>query len=542
TLINTVPSAFAELLEAGAVPATLRTVSLGGEALRPDLADRVHGQGAGWRLLNLYGPTEDTVYSTFEQVEPGAEPTIGRPAPNARAHVLDASLQPVPIGVPGELLLGGAGQARGYLGRPDVTAERFVPDPLGGWPGARLYRTGDRVRRLPDGRLEFLGRLDHQVKIRGFRIELGEIETSLTGHPGVREAVAVAQEAGLVAYVAGDADPVALRSYLQSLLPAYMVPQRFVLLDALPRTPNGKVDRRALPEPDAALAGFAPPRTPREELLAGIWESVLGVERVGRHDHFFDLGGHSLLATRVLTRIREAFRVELPLRALFQAPTLAELASRIGEELASRIGEGTSPAEPILPVPRDGRLPLSYAQQQLWFLHQLEPGSPAYNLLAHLRLAGDLSVPSLQAALAEVVRRHEVLRTRYALLDEEPVQVPEPPAPFLLTRVDLAGLAAEEGEAEMARLACEEARRPFDLGRAPVLRALLARLGQEEHALLVSVHHVAADGWSLEILAQELAALYSGSALPELPIQVADFAVWQRRRPLDAHLAFWRER
>jgi amino acid adenylation domain-containing protein len=536
TLISTVPSAFTELLEAGAVPPTVRTVGLGGEVLRQDLADRIHGAGAGWRLVNEYGPTEDTVDSTMERVEPGTAPTIGRPVRNTRAHVLDRAFRPVPIGVSGELFLGGNGHARGFLGRPDLTAERFVPDPCDASPGARLYRTGDRIRYLPDGRLDFLGRLDQQVKVRGFRIELGEVEAALTGHPEVREATVVEREAGLVAYVAGSPEPDVLRSHLEGLLPGYMVPQRFVFLDALPRTPNGKVDRRALPEPAAVsgTAGFAPPRTPREELLAWIWEEVLGVERIGRHDHFFDLGGHSLLAVRVLTRVREAFRVELPLRTLFQAPTLAEL--------ASRIGEGTAPAEPILPVPRDRRLPLSFAQQRLWFLHQLEPGSQAYNMLAHLRLSGALSAPALEAALAEVVRRHEVLRTRYALADEEPVQVPEPFAPFLLPLVDLAALPEEARRAEAGRLAREEACRPFDLGQAPVLRALLARLDYGEHALVVSVHHVAADGWSLEILAREVAALYADSPLPALPIQVADFAAWQRRRPLDAHLAWWRER
>jgi non-ribosomal peptide synthetase component F len=334
-LINTVPSAMAELVRLGALPSSVRVVSLAGEPLKRTLADALYARGVE-QVYNLYGPSEDTTYSTGSRVAPGEakSPAIGRPLPGTQGYVVDPELGPLPLGASGELLLGGAGLTRGYLGRPELTAERFIPDPWSGDPGGRLYRTGDRVRYRTDGELEFLGRLDHQVKVRGFRIELGEIETALLDRPRVRDAVVIAREdtpgdRRLVAYVVGEARGPELRLALGERLPEYMVPSVFVLLEALPQTPNGKVDRKALPRPEGGgrEAGYVEPRTPVEKELAAIWSAVLGVENVGLNDNFFELGGHSLLATQVMARIRESFGVtEIPLRSLFQKPTLGELA------------------------------------------------------------------------------------------------------------------------------------------------------------------------------------------------------------------------
>jgi acyl-CoA synthetase (AMP-forming)/AMP-acid ligase II/acyl carrier protein len=347
TLVNTVPSAMAELVRQGALPASVRTVNLAGEPLPRVLVDGLHGLGTVARVWNLYGPSEDTTYSTAARAEreENRPPAIGRPLAGTRAHVLDRSGQPVPPGVLGELFLGGAGLARGYLDRPELTALRFLPDPFSG-SGERLYRTGDLVRYLPTGELDFLGRIDRQVKIRGFRIELGEIEAALALHPGVRAAAVLAREdrpgdRRLVAYVANAANaagdgavpsPEGLSAFLAERLPAYMVPAAFVFLPALPLSPNGKVDRKALPAPEwRGESRFVAPETAVEEVLAGFWRDLLGVERVGLTDHFFRLGGHSLLATELLSRVRGAFRVELPLRRLFETPTLAALAAAVVE-------------------------------------------------------------------------------------------------------------------------------------------------------------------------------------------------------------------
>ena len=370
------------------------------------------------KLYNVYGPTETIIDSTYwpcEERNADSAIPIGRPIPNARVYILDDLLRLLPIGVAGNLYIGGVGLARGYVRRPDLTAEKFIPDPFSGEPGARLYKTGDLARYRPDGNIEFLGRSDHQVKIRGFRIELGEIEGTLGQHPAVREAIVQVQEDGsgekrLVAYVAAEeeARPTAneLRGFLKDKLPEHMVPAVFVLLDAFPLTANGKVDRRALPTPEGRRPeldeAFVACRTPTEELLADIWRQVLGVERVGIYDNFFQLGGHSLLATQVVSRIREAFQVEMPLRRLFETPTVAGLAESIEG------GRGTGlQAPPIVPVPRDGELPLSFAQQRLWFIDQLEPGSSVYNFPAAVRLKGPLNLVALKQSLNEIVKRHE---------------------------------------------------------------------------------------------------------------------------------------
>ncbi|HKH49935.1 MAG TPA: amino acid adenylation domain-containing protein, partial [Thermoanaerobaculia bacterium] len=418
TVLHLTAALFAQVAhEAPAALAGPRCVLFGGEASAPAAVARALEAGRPRRLLQMYGPTESTAFATWQpitEVPPGAKTVpIGRPLANTTAVVLDRWRQPAPLEQTGELFLGGEGLAWGYWNRPDLTAERFVPDPWSAQPGGRLYRTGDLVRRRADGVLEFQGRIDDQVKIRGFRIEPGEVEAVLGSHPAVRAcAVAVREDVPgslrLVGYVALDRTDrsdakTALAAWLRERLPEYMVPSAFVVLEALPLTPNGKVDRRALPTPEQAgrgeMEGSGAPADPVEELLAGIWADVLGVERVGVHDDFFALGGHSLLATRVMSRLRGALDVELPLRTLFDAPTVAELAQAVRALRSSR------PAPPIVPVPRDGRdLPLSFAQQRLWFLDQLEPGSSAYNISGALRLRGPLDAQALEAALSEVVR------------------------------------------------------------------------------------------------------------------------------------------
>jgi amino acid adenylation domain-containing protein len=554
TLLNTVPSAMAELVRNRALPASLRVVNLAGEAFPPALARVLAERAPECRLLNLYGPSEDTTYSTWATVS-GADPrppAIGRPLVGTRAHVLGRRLELAPIGVPGELCIGGEGLARGYLRRPELTAERFIPDPFAAAAGARLYRTGDLVRRRPNGDLEFLGRLDHQVKVRGFRIELGEVEAALAAQPQVREAVVVvrgeAGQARLVAYVvpAGAAISQAeLRAALALRLPAVMVPGLFVALPELPRTPNGKIDRRSLPAPeaDSTPTSATGPRNPVEEMVATICAELLGRERVGIFDSFFDLGGHSLLATRLVSRLGDAFQTQLPVRAVFEAPTVAALAERLGGELRRR------PVPPVQPLPRPVDPPLSFGQERLWFLHQMEPESALYNLPFALRLRGPLEMAALFAGLAAVALRHETLRTRFAVIDERPVQriAPEPaPQPPVC---DLAGLPAPAGEREAQRLTAAEARRPFDLARGPLARWQILRLAPEDHVLVLNLHHAVCDGWSLGILVRELGVLYreaGRSPLLPLPVQYVDYARWQREwlqgEVLDEQLAYWRRR
>ncbi|HSF41540.1 MAG TPA: amino acid adenylation domain-containing protein, partial [Thermoanaerobaculia bacterium] len=404
----------------------------------------------------------------------------------------------------------------------------------------------------------FLGRFDDQVKIRGFRIEPGEVEQALAALPGVREAAVVVREDGsaggsagrrLIAYVAGDTTVDAVRQALRERLPDYMVPSAFVKLEALPLTPNGKVDRRSLPAPErlGAEEGYLAPRTPVEEIVAGIWSEVLGVERVGANGRFFDLGGHSLLATRVMSRLRSAFDLEMPLRDLFEAPALSDFAERV--ETARRAGAGWT-APPLVPVPRQGALPLSFAQRRLWFIDQLEPGSSLYNLPAALRIEGPLDPDVLAASLGEIVRRHEALRTVFASVEGSPVQVIQPAAPFAMPLVDLAGLPESRREALALALAGEEAGRPFDLTHGPLLRGALLRLSKGDHVSLLTLHHIASDGWSQAILVRELTALYAAyaegrpSPLSELPVQYADFAAWQlswlQGEALDNEVSYWR--
>ena len=559
-LVVAVPSALAELLRDGGIPESVRAFNLAGEALPAWLARELYALPHVERVLNLYGPTEDTVYSTWSEVERGAARVrIGRPVANSRAYVLDPGGSPVPVGVAGELCLGGAGNARGYQGRPELTGEKFVPDPFSPEPGGRMYRTGDRARWLAEGEVEYLGRIDQQVKVRGFRVEPGEVEAALLGHGGVREAVVTAREDGpggrrLVAYVvpaAGEEVGAAeLREHLRERLPEHMVPGAFVTLERLPLNANGKVDRRALPAPEhGAGTEYVAPRTLTEEVLSGIWAEVLGVERVGAEDNFFERGGHSLLATQVVARVRQAFGIELPLRTLFEAPTVAALVGRI-DVLR---GAGSLQAPPIERVPRTEPLPLSFAQQRLWLVDRLEPGSAAYNMAGALRLRGVLDLAALRASLDALVERHETLRTTFAEGEGGvPVQVIHPPAPVPLPPVDLRGLPEAEREPEAERLAAEEALRPFDLERGPLLRATLVRLGEADHVLTITLHHVVGDGWSMGVLLRETSALYAALGhgrkprLPDLPVQYADYAVWQRAwfsgEVLEGQIGFWKER
>nr|QEO74431.1 condensation domain-containing protein [uncultured bacterium] len=549
--LKIVPSHLAALLDGAEPEAVLprRKLVFGGEALSWSLVARVAEAAPDCKVFNHYGPSETTVGVIARSVEDAESATVplGLPLAGVTVYLLDCHGHPVPAGLPGEVFLGGANVGRGYLGRPDLTAERFVPDPWGGF-GRRLYRTGDLARRLPDGAVEFLGRVDFQVKIRGFRIEPEEIGAALERHPAVRQAVVVAREEGeekrLVAYVvpaAGEPAARELRAFLQGSLPEYMIPSAFVLLDRLPLTANGKVDRAALPALEAERSGpaFVAPRTGIEELVAGIWSQVLGREPVGAHDDFFELGGHSLLATQVVSRVRQVFGLEVPLARIFDAPTVAGFAAIVAGVLEQRTGP---PEPPLEAVPHDAGMPLSFAQERLWFLDQLQPGSSAYNLPAAVRMTGQLDPQTLAAALGELVRRHETLRTTFG---SGPVQIISEPDGWTLPKIDLRGLPEPLREAEALRLAGENAGEPFDLERGPLLRTRLLALGPEEHVLLFNVHHIVSDGWSMGVLVREVVALYEGSPLPPLPIQYADFAAWQRRwlsgEVLAAQLRYWKE-
>jgi len=564
-LVNTVPSAARELLRLDALPPSVTAVNLAGEALPRDLLVHLLERPAVRRVRNLYGPSEDTTYSTAAVLErpPGGAPSIGRPIPGTRAHVLDPRGRLLPPGVPGELYLAGEGLARGYLVRPALTAERFLPDPRAPQPGARLYRTGDAVRWRCGGELEFLGRRDDQVKVRGHRVEPGEIEAVLDGLPGVAECAVVARpEAGgglsLVAYVAGPPgaapDSGELLRRLGGRLPRALVPAAVEVLESLPRTPNGKLDRGALRRrAEAATAGAggddAPwaPHDPVEEILAEVWSEVLGGRRPRRDDDFFAVGGHSLLATQVVARVRDLLAVEVPLRAIFLHPTLEGLAGAVREAMKT----GAGPRLP--PLTRTGRsdgVPLSFGQERLWFLQQLEPASASYNVPTAVRLTGRLERAALAASLREVVRRQEALRTRFARRGARPVQEVAPPWEVAPPVVDLRALPPFDRRREARRLSAREAARPFDLERGRLLRGLLQQLADDEHVLLLTLHHVAADGWSLGVLLREVAAGYRALShgrspdLPELPVQFADFSRWQRGwlrgDVLAEQLAFWR--
>ncbi|OPB02335.1 non-ribosomal peptide synthetase [Pseudomonas synxantha] len=504
---------------------TLRTLLVGGDRLRQ------FGRAQRFELINNYGPTEATVVATSGKVEAGQPLHIGKPIANVTVYVLDEHQRPVPLGVAGELYVGGKGVARGYLNRPELTAERFLRDPFN--PG-RMYRTGDLVRWLPDGTLDYLGRNDDQVKIRGVRIELGEIETRLNQLPGILEAVVLVREERLVAYFTENPQLDALtvgeiRAHLVAQLPDYMVPVAFMKLDALPLTTNGKLDRKALPVPDMAAVftrEYAAPQGEIETVLAQIWAEVLQVERVGRRDHFFELGGHSLLAMRMVSQVRQRLGVELALGDLFANAELAAVA-----ELLAQAGRSTLPD--ILPANRDEEMPLSFAQQRLWFLALMEGANTAYNIPIGLRLRGQLHVQALQRALARIVARHETLRSRFAQHGDQAQVLIVPAEEVLPLQVQDLRRHAQPQQA-LDALIHGEASAPFDLERGPLLRGRLVVMADDHHVLLLTLHHIVSDGWSMGVLTRELMALYQAFShgqsdpLPPLPIQYADFAVWQR--------------
>ncbi|HEY9404145.1 MAG TPA: amino acid adenylation domain-containing protein [Pyrinomonadaceae bacterium] len=586
TVLNQTPSAFRQLMRVdeseatrgraagetgeGGAQLSLRLVIFGGEALelqslRPWFARHTDDSP---RLVNMYGITETTVHVSYrpltsaDAASASTSSLIGSSLPSVQIYILDGQQQLSPVGVVGEICVAGTGLARGYLNRPELTAERFTPNPFSTEEGARLYRSGDRARYLPDGDIEYLGRNDKQVKVRGFRIELGEIEAALSEHEGVGECVVLADEEGgagkrLVAYLVRSLDgkpaatPGEWRDYLRPKLPEHMIPAAFIVLEQMPLTANGKIDREALPQlaegTPQTSTGYVAPRTTTEELVASFWSTLLRVERIGRHDNFFELGGHSLTATQVITRVRTTLNVEIPLRRLFEAPTVAELAQSIDEEL--RAGHQVQ-LPPILPRAADAPLQLSFAQQRLWFIDQLQPGTPQYNIPAVMRLTGRLDHNALAQSLNEVVRRHESLRTSFVSHDGEPVQVIRDEWQLQMPVVDLSAFPENEREAEAQRFLSAETQRGFDLSAGPLLRAHLLRLGDREHIALLTMHHIISDGWSMSMLINEVSSLYpaflrgAASPLSPLPIQYADYALWQRRwldgDVLDRQLSYWR--
>lgn len=512
------------------------------------------------RLINSYGLTEVTIDSSYfettekdlnvEQLVP-----IGRPFPNTQLYILDKHLQLVPIGVAGELYIAGANLARGYKNHPELTAEKFIPNPFSNHSSEYLYKTGDLVRYLPDGNIEFLQRIDHQVKIRGFRIEIGEIETAINQYKEVRASVVLVREdvpdnKRLVAYVVTQSPEISvpeLRNFLKAKLPSYMIPSAFVVLAEIPLTPNGKIDRRALPAPEIiqhSEENTSLTLTPVQEMLAGIWADILGIKQVGINDNFFELGGHSLLVTQVISRIRKTFRVDIPIQHLFESPTIAGLAQEIQQTNQQDIST-------IKPVTRDGNLPLSFAQARLWLLKQLNPDSDIYNMPAKVHLVGELNVEVLAESINEIIRRHEVLRTTFTAVDGQPFQVINHDVQLKIPVFDLRKLPKNEQEVEIEDLSIQEFQLPFDFTQSPLLRCKLLQLDKQEHILLFTIHHIVFDGWSQGILIKELAALYSAftagepAVLPVLTIQYADFAVWQRQylqgEKRETLLTYWKQ-
>ena len=561
-VLHCVPSVFRSLINTGLVRANfpeLRYVVLAGEPLLPvDVGRWTETFGNRIQLVNLYGPTETTVTKLFHFVSSSDKDRrsvpIGKPMPGAAAVVIDAEGHACPPGEVGEIVLRTPYRALGYYNQPQMTAEVFVPNPLSNNPDDIVYRTGDYGRVLEDGNFEFVGRKDQQVKIRGVRIELAEIENLLRGHENVRDVAVIDREDAmgnkyLCAYVVldGKTETGALREHLAKSLPDFMMPSAIIELDTLPRIVNGKVDRKALPAPSSDKTAYVAPRTAVEEVVAGIWAEVLGVEQVGVEDNFFDLGGHSLLATQVMSRVSSALRADVPLRRLFEDPTVAQLSAAV--EATLRDGAARTPR--IERVPRGGALPLSFAQQRLWFLDQLEAGSAFYNVPAAVRLSGALKVDVLEAALGEVVRRHEALRTSFPTVGDHPVQLIAAELELPFDVIDLCELSGREQDEAIASHASDWSSLPFDLAHGPLLRVRLLRLGATEHVLLFCMHHVAGDLWSMNVLVREWAMLYDAfsqeqpSPLSELPVQYADYAVWQRNwlrgRVLEEQLDYWRK-
>lgn len=560
TVLQLIPTQLKMLLEENGFQdcTSLRRIFCGGEELLSQLVDGCRYRLPSAAIYNLYGPTEATIDSTCAQCEwnmAGIHAPIGRPIANTKSYVLDETFQPVPFGVKGDLYLAGKGLATGYLGRPALTAESFGPNPFS-VNGERLYRTGDLASWTEGGTLEFLGRKDGQIKFRGYRIELGEIESVLSSAEGLKEAVVCVRhdplgQERLVAYVTAvsEIQDNALIDHMKLRLPDYMVPSKVVHIDKLPVLPNGKLDRKALPEPDwdRISSVHADPRDVEEDILCGIFGEVLKHERVGIHDDFFELGGHSLLATQVMARVRSAFEIEIPLRTFLEVPTVAELAERVRQARGSQ----RAPLPPVQHLEcRDG-LPLSYGQQRLWIIEQLDPGNPAYNMYFGLKLTGELDKAALRRSMNEIVRRHEILRTIFPVIKDEPLQKIAAAMEISIPEVDISGLTEVERLEEAQELAKKHARQPFNLAEGPLLSLQLLRLQEHEHVLLIAMHHIISDGWSMGILTREFGALYAAfvsgdpSPLPGVELQYGDFAFWQREwlkgDVLENQLAYWRK-
>jgi amino acid adenylation domain-containing protein len=560
-VISTVPSAIRELVAMKAVPDSVVTINLGGEAVPVGLAAKIYEGTRVERVLNMYGPTEDTTYSTCAWLprEPERIVPIGRPVSNSKVYVLDAEMQQVPVGVTGDIYISGAGLSRGYLTHPEWTAEKFIPNPFSSEPGDRLYRVGDIGSYRADGQLGYFGRNDFQVKVHGHRIELGEIEATLEALKEITQAVVMAREDSpgekcLVAYLvmSGNLSNDEIRETLRRRLPDYMSPAVFVRLDSLPLTPNGKINRRALPAPaldlNALDGSYAAPGNPLEEVLSDIWAQVLGLEKIGVNDDFFARGGHSLLATQVVARMRSALNVNIPLPRMFETPTVSALAKFIEQQMQGAAEKTVA----ITRVPRNGPAVLSYTQRRLWFIDQMEPDGASYNLPAAVQIEGPLDIAALQRSLQEIVFRHEALRTRFIAIDGEPRQVIDAQSPLNLTIVHLEHLPENEREQEVARLIEQDAQKAFNLETGPLVRVALLRLAEEHHVLVVIMHHIVADDWSHGILVKELTVLYKcfsaglPSPLAELPVQYADFSVWQQKwlngdDALAQQLEYWKQ-
>ncbi|GCE22083.1 hypothetical protein KDK_58830 [Dictyobacter kobayashii] len=562
TLINTVPSALAELLRRDCIPDTVRVINVAGEVLPRELVEQAYQQSQITRLFNLYGPSEDTTYSTYALIGAASveAPSIGRPIANTQAYILDEYLNPAPYGARGEIYLGGDGLARGYLHRADLTAEHFIPDHLSQRMGARLYKTGDIARYRANGEIEFLGRSDSQIKLHGYRIETGEIATTLTMHPLVSKAVVLVNEERsgekrLIAYLesgnALTADE--LRRFVGERLPAYMVPAAFVVLLAFPLSPNGKIDRSALPRPEfgAPVADVIAPRSATETALARIWSEVLGIEQqhIGVQQDFFTLGGHSLLAVQVQARIQHVLQCTVTLQMLFELPTIARLASWIDQTEQPLI----SPFPELRPRSATSRqpLPLSFSQQRLWLLDQLQPGNTAYNMPGIVRLAGNLKRTALEQSINAVLARHESLRTTFKVVDGLPVQVILSQLAITIPVRDLRQYSMQQREELVRQHAYEAAHYVFDLAHGPLIYAEMLQLQDEEHILLLTMHHSIADGWSLSILVKEVSTYYSAyvegksAVLPDLRVQYADYAIWQRSwlqgEALEQQRTYWKQ-
>ncbi|MEM6402439.1 MAG: condensation domain-containing protein, partial [Cyanobacteria bacterium P01_D01_bin.116] len=580
------PATWRLLLTAGWKGNQQLKVLCGGEALDKNIAEELlHCSQEVW---NLYGPTEATIWSAVAECREvihnvSSNVTIGKPINNTQFYVLNDYLQPVPIGVPGQLYIGGAGLAKGYLNKPELTAEKFIKNPFSmsklglnnrrdaeyaeerDYRGSNnnlsnLYKTGDLVSYLPDGNLEYLGRIDYQIKLRGFRIELGEIESVLSQHPLVKQAVVTLYQNNnnnndderLIAYVvpSSDVSQAELRQFLQGKLPGYMIPSSYMMLEEFPLTPNRKVDRKALPNPEKnhiqEQREFVAARNPVEELLVNIWSDILGVEKISVDDNFFEIGGHSLLATRVISQIREVFELELPLRKLFETPTIAGIAETISIN-KSNINKSELSQPKIEKIERQDKLPISFAQQRQWFLSQLEPESPFYNIPAAIQINGELDILILECCFKEIINRHEVLRTAFHTIEGKPVAQLSSINDFKLSIIDLNNSTEIVQTQQIEKIAREEAQQPFLLDKPPLLRVKLIRLNSQNHIILITLHHIVADAWSMGVLVKELGILYQektsppspllvnergvrqdGVRLKELPIQYTDFAAWQK--------------